>query len=394
MQITSALSTHHDPQHVVQELAAQLRAGVGTPHADLLVLFVTGPLRDHFATIAAELRAILGPRNLIGCTAESVVGADREIERTAAASALLLHLPGVTLDTFHFADDEWADLLSDPGTLQARLEAGENLRAFLMLADPFSTPIVQLLESCATLFPQAPVFGGMASNAQEPGETRLVINDQVFTSGLVGVSFAGNVQIDTVVSQGCRPIGETCVITKGQRNVIQELGGRPALQVINEMVLALSAPDRQLLETSGLFVGSVIDAGKGSYGRGDFLMRNVLEVDGASGAIAIGDMVRPGQTVQFHVRDAASADEDLRLLLEGELQLAQAPVGVLLFTCNGRGTRLFATPHHDVTVTRTILGPVPIAGFFCAGELGPVGDRSFIHGQTVSLALFRPGTDG
>ncbi len=371
----------------------QLKAGVSAPIPDLLVLFVTGPLQPHFERIAAELRAAINPRIMIGCTAESVLGSDREIERVPAASALLMSLPGAVIDTFHFADEEWPELLNEPGTLQARLEAGDDLRAFLMLGDPYSTPVVQLLDACSTLFPQAPVFGGMASNAQEPGETRLVMNDQVFSSGLVGVSFAGKLQIDTVVSQGCRPIGETFVITKGQRNVIQELGGKPALQVIHEMITGLPLLERNLLETNGLFVGRVIDEGKGSYGRGDFIVRNLMEVQRDTGAIAIGDLVRPGQTVQFHVRDAATASEDLRLLLEGELQLANAPVGVLLFTCNGRGTRMFQRPNHDVDTTRSILGPVPIAGFFCAGELGPVGQRNFIHGQTASLALFRPAEE-
>lgn len=389
MQMASAISADHDPQQVVRALTSQIQAGMAVA-PDLLVLFVTAPLQPHFEQIAADLRAALGPRLLVGCTAESVLGSDREVERAPAASVLAMSLPGVILDSFHFTAEEWPELLSDSGSLQARLEAGTDLRAFLMLADPFSTPVVQLLEACSSLFPQAPVFGGMASNAQAPGETRLVINEQVFNSGLVGVSFAGKLQIDTVVSQGCRPIGETCVITKGQRNVIYELGGRPALEVIHEMISGLPLLDRNLLETSGLFIGRVIDEGKGSYGRGDFLIRNLLDVQRESGSIAIGDMVRPGQTVQFHVRDAATAEEDLRLLLEGELQLANKPAGALLFTCNGRGTRLFDRPNHDVDTTHAVLGPVPIAGFFCAGELGPVGGRNFIHGQTASFALFHP----
>jgi small ligand-binding sensory domain FIST len=390
MQIASAISTAADTQAIVTDLLGQFKLGTGDHPPDLLILFVTAPLRDSFQTIAAALRTALSAKTTIGCTAESVLAADREIERAPAAAAMLMSLPGVVLDTFHFADEEWPELLNERGTLQNRLEAGDDLRAFLMLGDPFTTPIVQLLDACSTLFPQAPIFGGMASNAQQPGDTIMIIDDQLFTSGLVGVSFAGKVHIDTVVSQGCRPIGETHVITRGHRNVIEELGGKPALQAIQDTITALSDDDRNLLESNGLFIGRVIDEGKGSYGRGDFLVRNLLEVQRESGAIAIGDLVRPGQTVQFHVRDAATAHEDLQLLLEGELQLATAPTGVLLFTCNGRGTRMFARPNHDVETTRSALGPVPVAGFFCAGEFGPVGQHNFIHGQTASLALFRP----
>jgi small ligand-binding sensory domain FIST len=393
MQIASAISTATASQTIVTDLLCQLKLGIGNHNADLLILFVTGPISDQLEPVAAALRGALSPKTIIGCTAESVVGVDREIERAPAAAAMLMSLPGVVLDTFRFADEEWPELLNERGTLQNRLEAGNDLRAFLMLGDPFTTPIVQLLDACSALFPQAPVFGGMASNASQPGQTVMIINDQIFTSGLVGVSFAGNVHIDTVVSQGCRPVGETHVITRGHRNVIEELGGKPALEIIHHMIATLSQADRALLESNGLFIGRVIDEGKGSYGRGDFLVRNLLELQRQTGAIAIGDLVRPGQTVQFHVRDAATASEDLRLLLEGELQLATGPTGVLLFTCNGRGTRMFDRPNHDVETTRSALGTVPVAGFFCAGEFGPVGRHNFIHGQTASLALFRPMDD-
>jgi small ligand-binding sensory domain FIST len=261
-----------------------------------------------------------------------------------------------------------------------------------MFADPFTTPVVQLLDACSQCYPGAPVIGGMASGMQNPGDTRLALDGDIHTSGLVGVSFSGDIEIDTVVSQGCRAVGETFVVTKGHQNIIETLDGKPALAAIEEMVQGLPLLDRQLLANGGLQVGRVIDQGKGTYGKGDFLIRSLVGVRRETGAVLIGDMIRTGQTLQFHVRDARTAHEEMRLLLEGETMLASSgdqPAGVLLITCNGRGTRLFDKPHHDVALTREILGNIPIAGFFAAGEIGPVGNRNFVHGHTAVLALFR-----
>jgi small ligand-binding sensory domain FIST len=254
--------------------------------------------------------------------------------------------------------------------------------------------VVQGLEAWAGAFPEAPVIGGMASGMKAAGDARLALDDGVYAEGAVGVALSGEIEVDCVVSQGCRPVGETFVITKCEKNVIEQLDGKRALVAIEEMIAHLPLHDRQLIATGGLFIGRVIDEGKGNYGRGDFLIRSLVGVRREAGAILIGDMVRTGQTLQFHVRDGKTAEEEMRLLLEGETILADAPAGALLITCNARGTRLFDMPHHDVTLTRQVLGAIPVAGFFAAGELGPVGDKNFIHGHTAALALFRTPGEG
>ncbi len=185
-----------------------------------------------------------------------------------------------------------------------------------------------------------------------------------------------------MVSQGCRPIGKPFVVTRAQRNFVEELGGEPALGRLRELAERATDAERELLQR-GLHVGLVVDEHKAEFGRGDFLVRNVLGADRETGAIAVGDQVGVGQTVQFHVRDAEAADEDLRELLRGV-----DARGALLFTCNGRGRHLFGTPDHDAGVVAQLLGPIPAAGAFCAGEIGPVGGRNFLHGFTASLALF------
>jgi small ligand-binding sensory domain FIST len=395
MRIASALSTLDSTGELWIDIERQLKAGLGGESVDVLLVFISAEWGPAFQLIVTPLRTALQPKHLLAVIAESVIGTDQEIERTRAVSALGMSLPGATLNTFHLAEDEWGDLLTDDEALRSRLtpegSTTDDLRAFLFMADPFTTPIVQLLDASSRVFPAAPVIGGMSSGVKAPGETRLALDDAIHTSGLIGLSFSGHIEVDAVVSQGCRPIGKTFTITRCNKNIIEELDGQPALAAIEQMVTALPMHDRQLLATGGVQIGRVIDEGKGNYGRGDFLIRSLVGVRRDSGAILIGDMVKPGETLQFHVRDAKTAEEEMRLLLEGEtlLTTADPPLGALLITCNGRGTRLFDMPHHDVSLTRQVLGAIPVAGFFAAGELGPVGQKNFIHGHTAVLALFR-----
>jgi len=226
-------------------------------------------------------------------------------------------------------------------------------------------------------------MGGMASGGTGSGETRLFLDDRVVDTGAVGVRMPG-IRIRALVSQGCRPIGNAYTVTRTERNVVHELGGRPPLERLQELVTTLSPRDRELV-SRGLHVGRVIDEYKAEPERGDFLIRGVTGVDPQSGALAVADRIEVGETIQFHVRDAATADEDLRTLLEHE---AEPAAGALLFTCNGRGSRLFSSPDHDASLVSEKLGGLPLAGFNCAGEIGPVGGKNFLHGFTASIALF------
>jgi small ligand-binding sensory domain FIST len=355
---------------------------------DIAFVFFTARHTDQASALLEKISADLNPRALIGVSAEGIIGPDREIERAPAISLLIGHLPNVNIHPFHIAKSEWRDLLEDPQALKERLGAGDQTRAFIALGDPFSTPTNQFLAAIDIHCPGLPVIGGMASAAHSPGENALFFNDTVETEGMVGVSLSGALQVQTIVSQGCRPFGKTMVITKSKDNVIQTLGGRPALQALRDALLDMPEPERQLLQ-NGLFLGRAISEYKETFDRGDFLVRNVMNVDNETGAIAVGDYVRTGQTVRFHVRDAATASEDLNEMLAPEKR-SPRPAGGLLFSCNGRGSRLFDKPSHDITAATDAMPAIPIAGFFAAGELGPVSGQNFIHGHTASFALFRP----
>jgi small ligand-binding sensory domain FIST len=257
----------------------------------------------------------------------------------------------------------------------------------VLLADPFSFDVEAFASSVEARWPGVPVVGGNASAARGPGGNRLVLDGAVSVDGAVGALIGPGAVVETVVSQGCRPIGQPWVVTKAERNVVYELGGRPALERLVAMATDGSvAQEDVLLINQGLHLGTVVDERKVEFGPGDFLVRNVLGADRSVGAIAVGAEVSVGSTVQFHVRDGLSADEDLRAALAGRASGGEVD-GALLFTCNGRGRRLFGAAHHDADVFDDLVG-APVAGFFAAGEFGPVGGRNFVHGFTASIALF------
>ena len=294
-------------------------------------------------------------------------------------------LPDCEIETFHIAFERTQDGLLATGAPSAESGTSASRAAFL-LGDPFSCSVDSMLSHFAAEFPGLPVLGGMASGASAPGENRLFLNDEELDHGAVGVVVGGPVSIRSVVSQGCRPIGKPLIVTRANRNMIIELAGRPALEQLNSIYRESGTEDQQLIQR-GLHVGLAMSELKDRFERGDFLIANVIGADRESGAVALGNLVRTGQTVQFHVRDAATADEDLRSLLASSL--SQGPAhGGLLFSCNGRGTRMFSKPHHDACAIRDVAGTIPLAGFFAQGELGPVAGQNYIHGFTASVALF------
>ncbi|SRR6266540_311218 len=373
----SALSQHPVASHAVGETAGELLERLEGDDPDLVVCFASPHFVGAFDDAVHALRDILDPGTLLGATVGSVIGGAHEIEDSPAFSVFAACLPGArltpaALQVVETADGPavvgWPDFGSDPSTL-------------LMLADPFSFPVDAFLRRLDDDRPSLRVIGGLASAADRPGGNRLALDGQVTDAGAIG-AFVDGIDVRTVVSQGCRPIGKPFVVTRAQRNFVEELGGEPALGRLRELAERATDAERELLQR-GLHVGLVVDEHKAEFGRGDFLVRNVLGADRETGAIAVGDQVGVGQTVQFHVRDAEAADEDLRELLRGV-----DARGALLFTCNGRGRHLFGTPDHDAGVVAQLLGPIPAAGAFCAGEIGPVGGRNFLHGFTASLALF------
>jgi small ligand-binding sensory domain FIST len=387
MSFAAALSTLADTRHAIEEVCALLGTQVKQP--DLAVVFFSPHHGDDAEMLAASLRERLEPRALLGCIGEAIIGNDREVEQQAALSLWVGRWSQrIGVQSFHLHLERTSEGYSLLGWPDALVEADPKSSTILLLGDPYSFPADFFLEQVNSDYQGLRVFGGMASGMSGRGECRLLLDGQVHSEGAVAVLLQGSLGLRSIVSQGCRPIGRHLVVTKGQENIIFELGGRPPLAHLQELWPTLSTRDQQLLQ-SGLHVGRVINEFLSDFQRGDFLVRNVQGIDRESGAMQITDRVRVGQTVQFHVRDAQTADEDLHDLLRIDLGAhAKKPAAALVFTCNGRGSRLFETPDHDAKAIRAETGAIPLAGFFAAGELGPIGGQNFIHGFTASVALF------
>jgi small ligand-binding sensory domain FIST len=396
MLFASATTTEREAGPAVASLVEQVQAQLVGPTqlegqaeistVDLALVFLSAHFTGQARLIAAELQAGLRPGVLLGCTAEGVIGRQEELEGQAAITLVAAHLPGVRIVPFVFENTDWRATLLECVEFRRLVGAPDDTRLFVLLGDPFSTPMDDLLEAFNNAYPGLPVIGGMSSGALRAQGNALILNDLTNNVGVVGVALAGELDVDVVVSQGCRPIWRPFTISAAHWNEIYLLEERPPLVWIQELMQELDDEDRVLLQ-NGLYIGRAINLSD-DIGRGDFLIRGIIGIDRESGAIAIGDTVQEGETIQFHLRDAFTAQEDLEMMLIPQA-FRLPPDGALLFSCNGRGTRLYDHPDGDISVIQKNLGGTPLAGFFCAGEIGPIGGKNFMHGQTASLVIFR-----
>jgi small ligand-binding sensory domain FIST len=384
LRFASALSRKTDTEAAVRDLADAVRMQLGSSGIHLAFVFFSPHHVGKADLIAKMLREELSIDVCLGCSGEGVIADGEELETAPALTLWVGCLPAVQLiplrlafsqiqDQIHMP--EWPDPSTEPST-------------FILLADPFTTPLHDVLSMMADRYPNGQAVGGLAGGGRGPGDNRLITNGEVFEGGMVGVQLSGPLAIRTVISQGCCPIGERYVVTRAEQNMVFELGGKPALTRLQEVFESLEGSRRRNAHRV-LHIGIAIDEHRSRFERGDFLVRNLVGADQQTGAIAIGDLVQEGQTVQFQLRDAKSASDDLHVLLAADrAKHRNPPLGALLFSCCGRGEGLFGHTHHDSTVVQERVGPIPVAGFFAQGEIGPVGGKNFLHGYTASVALF------
>ena len=386
VKVGAGISTEHDPHTAGVEAASMAAEQLDRAPADLAMVFASG---SHLAAPEATLEAVdsvLSAGALIGCAAGGVLATGRELESGNGLAVWAASLAGEgRAIPFHAS-------LDDDGAEQtiSGLPALGHSSGVIMLADPYSFPTDAVLTLLSDDAPAVPVLGGISSARMQDGRAALFAGDEVWESGAVGVSLEG-IEMLPCVSQGAAPVGREVTVTAADGNVIHELAGQPALDVVEQIIAELSPRERALV-AGGLLIGIVIDGGKPDYEQGDFLVRGVLGGDRVSGSLAVGATVTPGQVLRLHARDARSADDDLRRALKLRVEaMGQAPpAGAIVFSCNGRGTAMFGVPDHDAAAVQDELRGAPSAGFFAAGEIGPVGGRSFLHGFTATLAVF-PG---
>lgn len=408
IQWANALSTCPSLEAAIAEVVDRVQKSLSaTP--DLGLVFISSAYASEYSRLMPLLREQLSVPVLIGCGGSGIIGMNshgetQEIEGEPALSLSLAHLPDVKVQAFHIPGDGLPDLDSPPNTWVDLIGVPPQEEPhFILLADPFSA-INDLLQGLDFAYPGSNKVGGMTSAGAMGVQSALFCNYQLYREGTVGVALSGNIVLETIVAQGCRPIGQTYQVTACERNIVLELAAqdnvektsseiesRRPLEVLRDLLQSLSEEDRQLAQHS-LFVGVARDEFKQQLGHGDFLIRNLLGVDPRVGAIAIGDRVRPGQRIQFHLRDARTSEEDLELLLhryQKDSSLTTEAAGALMFACLGRGKGLYGKPDFDSQLFGRYLSNIQLSGFFCNGEIGPVGGSTFLHGYTSVFGICR-----
>jgi small ligand-binding sensory domain FIST len=386
MKWSSAASQSPDTAEAIAEVVSVVRAELG-PAPDLVVAFVSPHHQDSYELLPAALMAELRPRVVIGCSAGGVIGGGREIEETPGLSLTAAELPGVELAPFRFGTVSEA---AEEGSWRAVLPRSTGGSPdFLLLADPFSFEVEVFLRGLDAGFSGSKI-GGLASGGRGPGENVLYLGEQAHRGGVVGVALSGNVRIETLVAQGCRPIGEPMFVTRCRENVVYAVDGSSPIEVLQRLYARLEPRDRELFRHS-LFVGVVMREKSDAYRKGDFLVRNIIGLDADRGELAVAARLEEGAVIQFHLRDGKTSAEDLEEMLSQVSSHARlATRGSLLFSCLGRGRQLYGRADHDTDAFRRHFGEVPLGGFFCNGEIGPVHGATFLHGYTSSFGLFRP----
>jgi small ligand-binding sensory domain FIST len=388
MRWASALSRRPDAGGAFEDAAKALEEQLDGQPPDLLLAFASPDHAPGCEDIASRAAKRFPSVLLVGCTGGGVIGDAHEAEEGPALSLTAAALPGVALSRFHVEMTSMPEPAAKAGWKALVGLAPEADPKLLLLADPFTIDAHGLIAGLDGAYPRAPKFGGLASGGRRPGENRLLLGLDVHRSGAVGVAFSGDLAVDTVIAQGCRPIGQPMVVTRCHGNLLQELDGRAPVSILTELYASLGSHDRELMQHS-LFVGLEMRQERVEYEPGELLVRNLLGADDATGAIAVGAELRSMTVAQFVLRDARTAEEDLRQMLERQRRSTTPAAGALLFSCMGRGAGLFGRPDHDTGLFEEKLGPAPLGGFFCNGEIGPVGGTTFLHGYTSAFAIFR-----
>jgi small ligand-binding sensory domain FIST len=380
----SALSHKTDTEAAVRDLADAVRAQLGRATLELAFVFFSPHHAKKADLVATMIQEELSIEVCVGCSGEGVIADHEEFETAPALTLWVASLPQVRVTPLRMAFSQTQDQIQMAGWPEPSAEPS----TFLLLADPFTTPVHDVLSVMADRYPNGLALGGLCGGGHGPGENRLVRNAEVFDGGVVGVQLSGPIAVRPVISQGCCPVGERYVVTRAEQNMIYELGGQPALSRLQEVFESLEGTHRRDAHRA-LHIGIAIDEHRSRFERGDFLVRNLVGADQQSGALAIGDLVQEGQTIQFQLRDGKSASDDLHVLLAADRAKHPNPaLGALLFSCCGRGEGLFGRAHHDSSVVQERMGPIPVAGFFAQGEIGPVGGKNFLHGYSASVAVF------
>ena len=375
----------------VAQAADHLLEALGGRDPDLLLVFVSSHHRNHFAALPGLLRREFDSTQILGCLGVSVIGAGHESGDTPAVAMMGALLPEVYLQATHLEQGETPPLYAERSLWDQTLQITDQPPACqIVFSDPFTFNTDALLKALDRHYPNTVKLGGLASGLEQPGMPSLLLNDKVYQSGAICLSMSGDIQVDTLVAQGCRPIGEPMFANATHDHLILQLDGKIPREILTELYENLDRNDRKLF-TEALFLGIAMQSQQSQYQQGDYLIRTILGLDPDSGALLVNTQIPAQSVVQLHVRDALTATEDLERQLKSYLKhnFPLQNSGVLLLTCVGRGTEFYGHKDHDCNAFKQSIGDLPIAGFFCNGEIGAVRGTTHLHGYTSVFGIFR-----
>jgi small ligand-binding sensory domain FIST len=392
MHWVSAISQNGDLLAALDEVSQDLHEGLRGDSIDLLLVFPSQHHLFDYGRILPRLKENLDSVRTVGCSAHSVIGSHLELERSPGLSAIAAHLPAVELSIRHLGRSDLPPLDGSPQPWRSLIGVDPQLRPdFIVIADPFSIEVQRLLTGIDYAYPQSAVVGGLASGAQGPRGNALFEGENIHRSGATVIALWGNVKMDPLVAQGCRPIGQPGRVTDCDGHLLTGIDKQSPTKYLAALYETLDEATQELVRKS-LHVGVIVDELREEIGPGDFLVRNILGMHQETGVVAVGSDLRCGQTVQFHVRDRATADRELgeQLARYRRTHAADQIAGALQFSCVGRGQSIAGTTNHDLGLVQKAIGPLPVAGFFGNGEIGPVGQTTHLHGYTTVLGLLHP----
>jgi len=392
MKWASAVTTEHDLEPAIRQATARLGSAFGQIEPDVVLAFAAGHDAGSLASLPDLLRPWLGDGLLVGCNGGGVIGDRREIEDGPALTLLaglltevevtVVHLEQAALPAVTATREAWWRLIG----VRPEAEPG-----FTLIADPYSFDAEHCVRGLDRAYPGSVVLGGLTSAAAQPGQACLLAESDLYRSGALLIAWSGDIELDAVVAQGCRPVGDPLFVTAADGNRIRELDGRSPREALGQLFASLGERERDIFNARQLFIGLALPGPRQVVGPGDFLTREVVGLDADTGELVIGARAAPHSVVQFQLRDADASAADLARELERHRAANPiTPAAALMFSCIGRGTNLYEVPNRDSGLLRRAFGELPLGGLFCAGEIGPVQGATFLHGHTTVFGLIRP----
>ena len=394
MHWVSSISENPDLFQAFNECSQSLFESLEGKQPDLIVGFPSEHHSEHFSELSQLVDQFFGNATFFGCSGAGVIGGGKEVEQVPSLALCAAYLPDVTISPFIFQEQDLPDGDSSPDDWYnlVQLDFADD-PIFVILSHPSAMFCEDLLRGLDFAFPESKKIGGIASGYLNDSQVSLFLDNELIQSGIIGICMTGDIQIDTIVAQGCRPIGSAMQVTECQQNILYKLNDQTPVEILRSLFPDLNEREKDLVQHS-LFLGVLMDSFIEKPEHGDFLIRNILGIDSRQGAIGVGEFLHEGQIVQFHVRDGISSSDDLATALQKYVEFRHNPsgYGALLFSCLGRGQQLYQVPNHDTKMFYENVGVMPVTGFFGNGEIGPVGDNTYLHGYTSSFGIFRPSS--